>query len=69
MIEKNPGFPKDGRLRVTVDIGKIFLDGNGAGRLYIPRTIISAGGLRHKEKVRLRVAGGVVNATPLRRLK
>ena len=50
----------------TVDVGKVFIDHTGAGRLYIPRNIIQALALQHKEHVRLEASEGTLSARSLK---
>ena len=50
------------------NVGKIFIDVGGAGRLYVPKKIVQAMKLEHKESVRLKACGRVLEVCSLRRL-
>jgi hypothetical protein len=50
---------------MTVDVGKIFVDGSGAGRLYLPKTIVDALQIQHKEQMKLEANEGALKAKPL----
>ena len=51
-----------------IEIGKIYLEENGAGRLYIPREVIKALSLHHRDIIRLKAEDGELKAKPLRDL-
>jgi len=39
-----------------IEVGKVFVDGTGAGRLYIPRTVVQELELLNKDPIKLEVA-------------
>ena len=46
-----------------IEITRIYIDGKGAGRLYIPKEIVIAMGCRNKEKMMLNLDEKVLTAT------
>lgn len=52
----------------TIDVGKIFIDPTGAGRLYIPKTVVSTMDLVNKDHMKLEVCGDILKAISLRRI-
>ncbi|VVB55026.1 Uncharacterised protein [uncultured archaeon] len=52
-----------------IEIGKIYLEDNGAGRIYVPREVILALSLKHRDILRLKTEDGELKAKPLRDLE
>ena len=46
-----------------IEITRIYIDANGAGRLYIPKEIVAQLGCRNKEKMLLNLEGRVLAVT------
>lgn len=54
---------------MTIDVGKVFVDKVGAGRIYIPKRILDISTLEHKDRVKLEVVDNSIVVTPLKNLK
>jgi len=51
-----------------IDLGKIFIEKNGAGRMYIPKTIIKALEASNKEQMILHVIDGELTAIATKKI-
>jgi len=51
-----------------IEVGKVFIDQAGAGRLYLPKTVVDALELSHRDHVKLEVEKGRLHVTSLKQI-
>ena len=63
MSETHESFPD-----TLIEVGKIFIDRQGAGRLYIPRKVVKHLGLENKDHMKLEADTINMKATAIKKL-
>jgi len=52
-----------------IDVGRIYRDRGGGGRMYLPKTVMDAADFKHKDHLKLEVKDNTLKAVALRGLK
>lgn len=51
-----------------IEVGKVFVDRQGAGRIYVPKNVVSRLGLVNKDHMKLEVNAEYLKAKAIKRL-